>query len=105
MSIELQGGMMGLPLPKESTMTEELTNHEVTICLEGGAVLGPFRATWSKDRPTDVRELSIEFEEFLAGTPQKRYRFHLHDGSHKTTHAIIIRFEQVTAIYDQVTLN
>ena len=96
MMLSLTGGL---------DMTEDLTNHEVTICLEGGAVLGPFRATWSEDRPTDVRELSIEFEEYLSGTPQKRYRFHLHDGSHKITHAIIIRFEQVTAIYDQVTLN
>ncbi len=96
---------MRLPLTGGVDMTEELTNHEVTICLEGGAILGPFRATWSADRPTDVRELSIEFEEYLSGKPQKRFRFHLHDGSHKTTHAIIVRFEQVTAIYDQVTLN
>lgn len=32
-----------------------LTNHEVTVCLSGGAVLGPFNATWSKDEGGDVR--------------------------------------------------
>ncbi len=86
-------------------MSSELSNHEVTICLEGGAVLGPFRAVWSKDRPTDIRELSIEYEEFLQGTPQKRYRFHLHDSSHKIAHSITVDFKRVTAIYDQVGLN
>ena len=86
-------------------MTEELSNHEVTVCLEGGAVLGPFRAIWSKDRPSDVRELSIEYEDFLQGTPQKRFKFHLHDSSHKISHSIIINFARVTAIYDQVSLH
>lgn len=86
-------------------MSDELSNHEVTICLEGGAVLGPFRAVWSKDRLTDIRELSIEYEEYLQGTPQKRYKFHLHDSHHKVAHSIIIDFKNVTAIYDQVTLN
>ena len=33
-----------------------LTNHEVTVCLSGGAVLGPFNATWSRDEGGDVRE-------------------------------------------------
>jgi hypothetical protein len=46
-------------------MSEDLTNHEVTVCLKGGAVLGPFREIWSKDRPTDIRELSIEYEDFF----------------------------------------
>ena len=86
-------------------MSEDLTNHEVTICLSGGAVLGPFRATWSKDKPSDIRELSIEYEEFLHGKPQKRFRFHLHDVSHKVAHAVTIKFDQVTAIYDKVGLN
>ncbi len=86
-------------------MTEELSNHEVNVCLAGGAVLGPFRAVWSKDRPTDIRELSIEYDQFLHGTPQKRYKFHLHDAPHKIAHSIIIDFTNVTAIYDQVTLN
>ena len=86
-------------------MSEDLTNHEVTVCLKGGAVLGPFRAIWSKDRPTDIRELSIEYEEFLQGKAQKRYKFHLHDASHKIVHSLIINFKNVTAIYDQVALN
>ncbi len=86
-------------------MSGELTNHEVTICLEGGAVLGPFRATWSEEKSSDVRELSIEYEEFLHGKPQKRYRFHLHDASHKIAHAVTVKFDQVTAIYDRVSLN
>jgi hypothetical protein len=88
-----------------STMAEELNNHEVTICLEGGAVLGPFRATWSRDRPSDIRELAIDYEKFLLGGPQERFRYHLHDTSHKLAHTITVRFERVTAIYDQVTLN
>ena len=33
---------------------KSLSNHEVTICLSGGAVLGPFRATWSADDVSDV---------------------------------------------------
>ena len=36
-----------------------LTNHEITICLAGGAILGPFRATWSKETTSDVRELTM----------------------------------------------
>ena len=86
-------------------MAEELHNHEVTICLEGGAVLGPFKATWSRDRPSDIRELSIEYEKFLLGGPLERFRYHLHDTSHKVAHAITVRFERITAIYDQVALN
>jgi len=86
-------------------MAEELNNHEVTICLEGGAVLGPFRATWSRDRPSDIRELAIDYEKFLLGGPQERFRYHLHDTKHKLAHTITVRFERVTAIYDQVALN
>jgi len=86
-------------------MSEDLTNHEVTICLKGGAVLGPFKAIWSKDRPTDIRELSIEYEEYLHGEPQKRFKFHLHDSTHKIAHSLIINFKNVTAICDLVGLN
>jgi hypothetical protein len=83
---------------------DELTNHEVTICLEGGATLGPFRATWSHDKPGDVRELSIEYEKFLHGEAQKRFKFHLHDSYAHAAHSLIINFERVTAIYDHVNL-
>lgn len=83
---------------------EELTNHEVTICLEGGAKLGPFRATWSNDKPGDVRELSIEYDKFLQGEPQKRFKFHLHDTYAHTAHSLILNFERVTGIYDNVNL-
>ena len=86
-------------------MPDELTNHEVTICLEGGAVLGPFRATWSKNKPTDVRELSREYEAYLQGEPQKRFKFHLHDSVTRAAHTLIIKFDQVTAIYDHVALH
>ncbi len=86
-------------------MPDELTNHEVTICLEGGAVLGPFRATWSKDKPTDVRDLSKEYEAFLQGGAQKRFKFHLHDSVTRAAHTLIIKFDQVTAIYDHVALH
>ena len=85
-------------------MTEDLTNHEVTICLVGGAVLGPFKAIWNPDRPSDIRELSKEYEEYLHGTPQKRFKFHLHDSSHKLAHSLILNFDNVTGIYDQVAL-
>lgn len=44
-----------------------LTNHEVTVCLSGGAVLGPFNATWSKDEGGDVRELVREYDGFCKG--------------------------------------
>ena len=86
-------------------MSEDLTNHEVTICLAGGAVLGPFNAIWSKDRPTDIRELSKEYEDYLHGRAQTRFKFHLHDWSHKIAHSVIIDFKNVTAIYDQVALH
>ena len=82
----------------------ELTNHEVTICLLGGAVLGPYRATWSKDKPTDVRELTIEYENFLKGIDQKRFKFHLHDTHSHAAHTLILNFINVTGIYDQVNL-
>lgn len=83
---------------------DALTNHEVTICLAGGAVLGPFNATWSRESPGDVRELTREYDRFLHGEPQKRFKFHLHDTYTNTVHAVILDFRQVTGIYDQVRL-
>ncbi|MCP5162551.1 MAG: hypothetical protein H6999_02460 [Hahellaceae bacterium] len=83
---------------------EALTNHEVTVCLQGGAVLGPFNAAWSKSTPSDVRELSREYDRFLQGEPQKRFKYHLHDTYTNTVHTLLLRFDQVTAIYDHVRL-
>ncbi|MEE8043483.1 MAG: hypothetical protein V3T15_11865 [Pseudomonadales bacterium] len=81
-----------------------LTNHEITICLAGGAVLGPFKATWSKEMNHDVRELSKDFEAYLGGVKQTRYKYHLHDQGHRVAHTLIVNFEQVTAIHDHVDL-
>jgi len=87
-------------------MTEEkgLTNHEITICLAGGATLGPFRATWSQEMVSDVRELSRDYDNFLQGGTQKRFKYHLHDPEKRVSHSLIINFKKVTAIYDQVQL-
>jgi hypothetical protein len=86
-------------------MTDEgLTNHEITICLSGGAVLGPFKATWTKEMNHDVRELSKNFEAYLEGGKQTRYKYHLHDHGHRVSHTLILDFQQVTAIYDHVDL-
>ena len=51
-----------------------LTNHEITIALVGGALLGPFRATWSTEILSDVRELTKDYDAFLQGEEQKRFR-------------------------------
>ena len=85
-------------------MTVGLTNHEITICLEGGAVLGPFRATWSKDIVSDVRELTKDYDAFLQGTRQTRFKYHLHDQQQRLSHSLIINFSRVTALYDKVEL-
>ncbi len=82
-----------------------LTNHEITICLEGGAVLGPFRATWSSEIISDVRELSRDYDACMQGEKQKRFKYHLHDPEQKVSHSLIIDFSRVTAIYDRVTLH
>ncbi|ARU55099.1 hypothetical protein OLMES_1013 [Oleiphilus messinensis] len=79
-----------------------LTNHEVTICLKGGAVLGPYNATWSKENPGDIRELVKEYERFLQGEPQQRYKFHLHDTYSNNVHTIYVHFDNVAGICDQV---
>lgn len=83
---------------------DALTNHEVTICLRGGVKLGPFQAAWSKDTRSDVRELAKEYDRFLQGGPQTRYKFHLHDPKSNSVHTIFLRFENVTAICDHVQL-
>jgi len=84
--------------------SEGLTNHEITICLSGGAVLGPFKGTWSKDMVSDVRELTKDFDAHLQGTVQKRFKYHLHDPERHVAHTLILDFSQVTAIYDKVEL-
>lgn len=81
-----------------------LTNHEITICLAGGAMLGPFKATWSRDITSDVRELAKDYDAFLQGTAQSRFKYHLHDPDKHISHTLFLRFDQVTAIYDQVAL-
>ncbi len=91
-------------------MSEErgLTNHEITIALAGGAVLGPFRATWSTEIVSDVRELSRDYDAFLQGQEQKRFKYHLHDNDNPhrpISHSLILNFEHVTAIYDRVLLH
>lgn len=89
-----------------ATKQEEhgLTNHEITICLEGGAILGPFRATWSRETTSDVRELAKDYDAFLQGTKQVRFKYHLHDPDKHVSHTLILRFENVTGIYDRVAL-
>ena len=88
-------------------MTDEkgLTNHEITICLSGGALLGPFKATWSTDIVSDVRELTKDYDAFMRGDTQTRYKYHLHDQEKHISHSIIVDFAQVTAIYDRVVLH
>ena len=81
-----------------------LTNHEVTVCLSGGAVLGPFNATWNKDSGGDVRELVKEYDAYLQGESQKRFKFFLHDTYTNTVHTLILNFSQVTGICDHVRL-
>ena len=82
-----------------------LTNHEITVCLQGGAILGPFKASWSTDIVSDVRELTRDYDAFMKGNKQKRFKYHLHDQSQHVSHSLIINFDQVTAIYDKVDLH
>ena len=81
-----------------------LTNHEVTVCLIGGAVLGPFNATWTPDDGGDVRDLVRDYEAFLQGEKQQRFKFFLHDAFTSTVHTLILNFELVTGICDHVRL-
>jgi hypothetical protein len=83
---------------------QPLTNHEITVCLVGGAILGPFRATWSKEIVSDVRELTKDYDAYLQGVKQSRFKYHLHDPDKRVSHSLIIKFDQVTGIYDRVTL-
>ena len=85
-------------------MSDSLTNHEITICLAGGAVLGPFKATWSKDIVSDVRELSKDYDAFMQSGRQERFKYHLHDQEKRVSHSLILNFQDVTAIYDRVEL-
>ncbi len=87
-------------------MTDQaLTNHEITVCLRGGAILGPFKATWSREIKSDVRELTRDYDAFLQGEKQTRFKYHLHDQEHRISHSLIIDFAQVTGIYDRVQLH
>ncbi|MDP6377946.1 MAG: hypothetical protein QF921_07315 [Pseudomonadales bacterium] len=83
---------------------EKLTNHEITVCLAGGAVLGPFKATWSRDIVSDVRELTKDFDAYMESGKQSRYKYHLHDQEKRISHSLILKFKDVTAIYDRVEL-
>ena len=85
-------------------MSESLTNHEITICLNGGAMLGPFKATWSRDIVSDVRELTKDYDAFMQTGEQKRFKYHLHDQERRVSHSLILHFKDVTAIYDRVEL-
>lgn len=87
-----------------SNHEQGLTNHEVTVCLAGGAVLGPYNATWSQNEGGDVRELVREYDAYLQGEKQRRFKFHLHDTYTQTVHTLIVDFEQVTGICDHVRL-
>ena len=82
-----------------------LTNHEITIALAGGAMLGPFRATWSTEIISDVRELAKDYDAFLQGGEQKRFKYHLHDPLTHVSHSLLLDFNHVTAIYDRVVLH
>ena len=82
-----------------------LTNHTITVCLEGGAVLGPFRATWSTEIVSDVRELVRDYDGFLRGDAQARFKYHLHDPVERVSHSLVLDFKRVTAIYDKVVLH
>ncbi len=82
-----------------------LTNHEIIIALVGGALLGPFRATWSTEIISDVRELTKDYDAFLQGGEQMRFKYHLHDPSTHVSHSLLLDFKHVTAIYDRVELH
>ena len=90
---------------KAATPERGLTNHEITIALAGGAVLGPFPATWSTEIVSDVRELSRDYDAFLQGHGQTRFKYHLHDPGRHVSHSLILNFNHVTAIYDRVVLH
>ncbi|WP_020407918.1 hypothetical protein [Hahella ganghwensis] len=88
-----------------TAQTKALTNHEVTICLTGGAVLGPFKATWSTELTSDVRELVKDYDAFLQTGKQSRFKYHLHDSEKRYSHTLVLHFTNVTGIYDRVALS
>ena len=81
-----------------------LLNHKVTVCLKGGTVLGPFNSAWGHETQSDARDLIRDFDEFLKGEEQARFRYHLHDKPNHASHSLIVRFSNVDAIYDNVEL-
>ncbi|ABC28459.1 hypothetical protein EUZ85_25160 [Hahella sp. KA22] len=88
-----------------TTKNKGLTNHEVTVCLKGGAVLGPFKATWSTEVVSDVRELLKDYDAFLQTGKQTRFKYHLHDSEKRLSHTLVLHFTNVTGIYDCVELS
>ena len=86
------------------SLEKALTNHEITIALKGGATLGPFKATWSTEIVSDVRELTRDYDAYLNGQKQTRFKYHLHDQQLNVSHSLVISFEHVTAVYDRVQL-
>jgi hypothetical protein len=51
-----------------------------------------------------VRELSKDYDAYLQGVKQTRYKYHLHDQERRLSHSLIIDFGRVTAVYDRVEL-
>ena len=41
----------------------------------------------------------------MQGAEQKRFKYHLHDQERRLSHTLILRFEQITALYDRVELS
>jgi len=80
-------------------------NHEITIYLKGGSVLGPFHVFWDDESESDARDLIKDFDHFLQGEKQVRHKYHLHDSVKRVAHTIFVSFGQIEAIYDQVSLN
>ena len=68
-------------------------------------MLGPFKGTWSTEIISDVRELTKDYDSYLNGGEQKRFKYHLHDPDLNLSHSLVIKFENVTAIYDRVKLH
>lgn len=83
----------------------KLTNHTLQVHLKNGSVLGPYKAVWGTEYQSDVRDLSINFEEYLQHGGQSKYRYHLHDTQNSVAHSIILDFAEVAAVYDQVDIN
>ena len=89
---------------QEMAQEKGLTNHEITIAFAGGAVMGPFGATWSTEIVSDVRELTRDYDTYLQGKEQTRFKYHLHDPDSHVSHSLVVSFDNVIAIYDRVKL-